>query len=78
MSESIIVKLETPLPCATYNAERNEPCGKPATVAYAYERRLNGPPPILVEWVLQPICRECVEASAALYKIGGHEQFLAK
>jgi hypothetical protein len=33
------VKLDpsTPLPCAIYNAERNEPCGQPATVAYVYE-----------------------------------------
>lgn len=56
----------TPLPCTIYNAERNEPCGQPATVAYAYERR-HPVPPLLVEWVVQPICRDCAMRTAEKY-----------
>ena len=66
MTETIIIKLDasTPLPCVIYNAERNEPCGNPATVAYAYERR-DPAPPLLVVWVVQPICADCVAKAAA-------------
>ena len=57
---SLTIQLDTstPLPCSTYNAERNAPCGQPATVCYAYEHR-RSIPPILVEWIVHPVCREC-------------------
>jgi hypothetical protein len=62
------VKLDesTPLPCAIYNAERNEPCGNPATVAYAYEET-RPLPPNMIRWILQPVCAECAARTAAVY-----------
>lgn len=57
---STIVELVTPLPCATRKEAGT--CGKPATVAYAYPQPDGG-------WLLQPICKECTEATARLYKI---------
>jgi hypothetical protein len=63
-----IVRLasSTPLPCSTYNAERDAPCGKPAYAAYAYEKE-DDMPPLQGRWILQPVCQECANKAAKVY-----------
>ena len=66
MTESIIVKLDesTPLPCSIYNPITDGLCGKPATVAYAYQAQVTPGG----QWLLQPICRDCALKVSAVYR----------
>lgn len=74
--ETVIIKLDaaTPLPCSIYDPGRDAPCGKPAFVAYAYAHRhaaqpsRNAAPPLLIEWLVQPVCKECAAKAAKVYE----------
>ena len=68
MMETIIIKLNesTPLSCSVYNPQTDKPCGKPATVAYAYERKTQTLPRGM--WLIQPVCRECTMKVNAVYE----------
>lgn len=61
--ESLIVELETALPCGI-KANAGE-CGKPAFKAHAYPWRHPNYPG---HWVLVPVCRECAAAAAKVYE----------
>ena len=58
MTETVILKIDAPLPCATLQGA--EICGQPAQVAYAYPAR--GPRPGM--WLIMPICDRCAGGSA--------------
>jgi len=59
--QSQIFKFEPAVPCATWDGEKL--CEKPATVASGW-RTGRG------EWILLPMCKDCVTATAKVYGVG--------
>jgi hypothetical protein len=53
VTETVILKIEPPLPCAVLDGSGT--CGRPAHTAYAYPTR--GPRPGV--WLIMPVCDRC-------------------
>lgn len=54
------IKLDPPLPCGKLTGTQQ--CGNPAKAALAW------PGPTPGQWALLPMCKQCVELTAQLYK----------
>ena len=54
-----IIKIDPALPCATWHGDKM--CRKPAMVAVCWYAT--------GVWMMQPVCRDCTRAAAALYNI---------
>ena len=78
-STQLIIKLAEPLPCGTAAPIPDNPaarCNNPATVAYAYPAAEDSPnlphqPAGIArpgEWIVLPVCRECVKRSLSIYR----------
>ncbi|UCC89547.1 MAG: hypothetical protein JSV81_09615 [Anaerolineales bacterium] len=57
MAETVVLKIDPPLPCAALEGSR--PCDRLARTAYAYPTR--GPRPGV--WLIMPICDRCAGLS---------------
>jgi hypothetical protein len=64
-AESILVRVDPPLPCCTVGPNGKDICGKPAKAGWA-DRFGQG-------YLLMPICRDCTAAMARLYGLTGEE-----
>lgn len=58
MTETVILKIDPPLPCAVLHGD--ETCDQPARMAYAFPTR--GPRPGV--WLIMPVCVECASLDA--------------
>lgn len=66
MTETLILQIDPPLPCAVLNGA--ETCHRPARRVYAYPTR--GPRPGV--WLIMPICERCALESNGLYVDDNH------
>lgn len=57
MTETVVLKIDPPLPCAALDGPGT--CDRPAHVAYAYPTR--GPRPGV--WLIMPVCDRCAGLS---------------
>jgi hypothetical protein len=60
-----LVRLADPLPCCIWQPDGV--CGKPATIAYAWEATPGPEWPVEGLWTLQPVCVECAAAALKRY-----------
>lgn len=71
MTETLILKIDLPLPCAVLHGD--ETCDQPARMAYAYPTR--GPRPGV--WLIMPVCTECAsldtKVGTDVSKVGGEQ-----
>ena len=60
MSDTLILKIDPPLPCAVMDGSKT--CDRPARMAYAYPTR--GPRPGV--WLIMPVCDRCADVDTVL------------
>lgn len=67
MTDSVLAKMDTAVPCGIYKAERDAICGKPANIIILSPSP--APAPMLGRWVGTPMCPACVADLAKVYGI---------
>lgn len=66
MAETVILKIDPPLPCAVLQGSGT--CDRPARMVYAYPTR----GPRLGVWLIMPICDLCAGTGSSLDDGGNH------